>query len=123
MYWACTDCGKRVRSSSELKCHIAKCCVWLYWWPQKIPQNDVLSDVQSSSEYIMSDSMTIKLIIYTVEAEKHHDNWKTGTASVADRAEATDMLSVSDTEEPINLFNRLTSSVSDTEQMHKQTTY
>jgi len=33
------------------------------------------------------------------------------------------MLSVSDTEEPINLFDRLTSSVSDTEQMHKQTTY
>jgi hypothetical protein len=64
----------------------------------------------------------IKLIIYTVEAEKHHDNWKTDTAS-ADKAEATDMLSVSDTEEPINLFDRLTSSVSDTEQMHKQTTY
>jgi len=33
------------------------------------------------------------------------------------------MLSVSDTEEPINLFDGLTSSVSDTEQMHKQTTY
>jgi len=33
------------------------------------------------------------------------------------------MLSVSDTEEPINLFDRLTSSVSDAEQMHKQTTY
>jgi len=33
------------------------------------------------------------------------------------------MLSVSDTEGPINLFDRLTSSVSDTEQMHKQTTY
>ena len=71
----------------------------------------------------MSNSMIIKLIIYTVEAEKHHDNWKTDTASVTDRAEATDMLSVSDTEEPINLFDRLTSSVFDTEQMHKQTTY
>jgi len=33
------------------------------------------------------------------------------------------MLSVSDIEEPINLFDGLTSSVSDTEQMHKQTTY
>jgi len=33
------------------------------------------------------------------------------------------MLSVSDTEEPTNLFDELTSSVSDTEQMHKQTTY
>jgi len=33
------------------------------------------------------------------------------------------MLSVFDTEEPTNLFDRLTSSVSDTEQMHKQTTY
>jgi len=65
----------------------------------------------------------IKLIIYTVEAEEHHDNWKTDTASVTDRAEATDMLSVSDTEESINLFDELTSSVSDTEQMHKQTTY
>jgi hypothetical protein len=85
--------------------------------------NNALSDVQSLSEYIMLNSMMIKLIIYTVEAEKHHDNWKTDTASAADRAEATDMLSVSDTEEPINLFDRLTSSVSDTEQMHKQTTY
>jgi len=33
------------------------------------------------------------------------------------------MLSVSDTEEPINLFDELTSSVFNTEQMHKQTTY
>ncbi len=71
----------------------------------------------------MLNSIMIKLIIYTVEAEKHHDNWKTNTASAADKAEATDMLSVSDTEESINLFDRLTSSVSDTEQMHKQTTY
>ncbi len=71
----------------------------------------------------MLNSMTIKLIIYTVEAEEHHDNWKTNTASAANRAEATDMLSVSDTEELINLFDELTSSVSDTEQMHKQTTY
>jgi len=123
MYWACTDCGKRVRSSSELKCHIVKCCVWLYWRPQKISQNNVLSDVWSLSEYIMLNDMMIKLIIYTVEAEKHHDNWKIGTVSVINEAEATDMLSVSDTEESINLFDRLTSSVSDTEQMHKQTTY
>ncbi len=71
----------------------------------------------------MLNSITIKLIIYTVEAEKHYDNWKTDTVSAADRTEATDMLFVSDTEEPINLFDRLTSSVSDTEQMHKQTTY
>jgi len=33
------------------------------------------------------------------------------------------MLSVSDTEGSTNLFDELTSSVSDTEQMHKQTTY
>ncbi len=112
-----------MRSNSELKCHIAKCRVWLYWWPWKISWNNALLDVQSLSEYIMLNDMTIKLIIYTVEAEKHHDNWKTDTVSAADKAEATDMLSVSDTEEPINLFDRLTSSVSDTEQMHKQTTY
>jgi hypothetical protein len=53
MYWACINCGKRVRSSSELKCHIVKCCVWLYWWPWKISWNNALSDVQSPSEYIM----------------------------------------------------------------------
>jgi len=71
----------------------------------------------------MLNNIMIKLIIYTVEAEKHHDKRKTDTVSVTDRAEATDMLSVSDTEGPTNLFDRLTSSVSDTEQMHKQTTY
>jgi hypothetical protein len=45
------------------------------------------------------------LIIYTVEAEKHHDNWNLNTETVINETETSDMLSVSDTEESTNLFN------------------
>jgi len=83
----------------------------------------VSSDVQSLSKYIMSKNITIKLIIYIVEAEKHHDNWNSNTETVTDETETLDMLFVFDTEEFTNLFNKLMIVVSDTEQMHKHIIY
>ena len=71
----------------------------------------------------MSEDITVKLIIYTVEAKKHHDNWNSDTEITVNEIKISDMLSVSDTEESTNLFNKLMSFVSDTEQMHKYIIY
>jgi len=71
----------------------------------------------------MSENITVKLIIYTVEAKKHHDNWNSNTEMIINRVKTLNMLSVFDTEEFTNLFNKLISFVLDTEQMHKHTIY
>ena len=71
-------------------------------------------NVQSSSKYIMSENITVKLIIYIVEAKKHHDNWNLSTEMIINKIKTSDMLSVFDTEEFTNFFNELISFVSDT---------
>jgi len=83
----------------------------------------VSSDVQSLSEYIMSKNITVKLIIYTVEARKHHNNWNSDIKMIINEIKTSNMLSVSDIEEFTNFFNKLMSFVSDTEQMHEHTIY
>jgi len=71
----------------------------------------------------MSKNITIKLIIYIVEAKKHHDNWNSNTEMITDKIKTLNMLFVSDTEEFTNFFDELMSFVSDIKQMHEHTTY
>jgi hypothetical protein len=58
----------------------------------------------SHSKYIILKNITIKLIIYTVEAEAHHNNWNLNTETITNEIKTSDMLSVSDTEEFTNLL-------------------
>jgi len=71
----------------------------------------------------MLKDMTVKLIIYIVEAKKHHNNWNSDTETITNEIKTSNMLSVSDTEEFTNLFDELMSFVSDIKQMHKHTIY
>ena len=80
------------------------------------------SDVWLLSEYIMLKNITVKLIIYTVKAKKHHDNWNSDTEIIINKIKTSDMLSVSDTEEFTNFFDELMNFVSDIKQMHKHIT-
>ncbi len=61
----------------------------------------------------MSEDITIKLIIYIVKAEKHHNNWKLSAKIITDKAETSDMLTIFNNKESIILFNELTSTASD----------
>ncbi len=63
----------------------------------------------------MSENITVKLIIYIVEAKKHHDNWNSDIEIVINEIKISNMFFVSNTEEFTNLFNRLMSFVLDTE--------
>ena len=71
----------------------------------------------------MSEDITVKLIIYIVEAKKHHDYWNSNIETIINEIKTSNILSVSDTEESTNFFDKLMSFVSDTEQMHKHTIY
>ncbi len=71
----------------------------------------------------MSENITVKLIIYIVEAKKHHDNWNSNTKRIINEIKTSDMLSVSDTKEFTNLFNEFMSFFLNIKQMHKHTTY
>ncbi len=65
----------------------------------------------------------IKLIIYTVKAEKHHNNWKLNAKIIIDEVKTSDMLTVFNNKESIILFNELMSTVLNIKQIHKDTIY
>ncbi len=71
----------------------------------------------------MLKDITIKLIIYTVKAEKHHNNWKLDIKIIINEIKTLDMLTISNNKEFIILFNKLTSTVLNIKQMHKDTIY
>ncbi len=65
----------------------------------------------------------IKLIIYTVKAEKHHDNWKLNVKMIINKIKTSDMLIIFNNKESTILFNKLMSAALDIKQMHKDIIY
>ena len=64
-----------------------------------------------------------KLIIYTVKAEKHHNNWKLGAETITDETETLNILIIFNNKEFITLFDELISAALDIKQMHKDIIY
>ena len=115
MYQACYDCGKKVKNSSELECHIVKCHICLCQQSQKISQNDALLNAQSFSDCAESEDRR-------TDSSDFCDDWRSGAEEAADETQTQYDFLRSNTEKHTDLFNELINTVSDIEQMQEYLT-
>ena len=115
MYQACHNCSKRVKNSSELEHHIAKCHVCLCQQSQKISWNNVLLNAQSSSDCAESEDRR-------TDSSDFCDDWKSDAEEAADETQTQYDFLRSNTEGHTDLFDELINAVSDIEQMQEHLT-
>ena len=115
MYWACHNCSKRIKNSSELEHHIVKCHIHLCQQPQKISWNNVLLNAQSSSDCAGSEDRR-------TDSSDFCDGWRSGAEEAADKTQTQYDFLRSNTEGHTDLFDELINTVSDIEQMQEHLT-
>ena len=115
MYWACHNCSKRIKNSSELEHHIVKCHIHLCQQPQKISWNNVLLNAQSSSDCAGSEDRR-------TDSSDFCDDWRPDAEEAADETQTQYSFLRSNTERHTDLFDELINTVSDIEQMQEHLT-